>query len=245
MIGNVPGMIAPTNTLGELAGSVARAMGGPLTAIGMAVDRLSAGGSEAGERQELRLVQEQVRRLGSLAEILRVMAQPAPSTSPPATVNGIVEELAALVREALARDGIQVSTRLSPGLPPIRSSPRRVREVLLALLYNARLALEAWDGPRKVVLETARCHDGRVKVLVRDSGPGIPPGEEEQIFLPWVSGWGRNGMGLSFSRLALLEEEGDLDVELTDGPGACFAVRLPPSGSGEDLASNADTEAER
>ena len=237
-------MIGPMNTLGELAGSVARAMGGPLTAIGMAVDRLSAREAETGERQELRLIQDQVRRLGSLAEVLRAMAQPARRASSPTTVNGLVEEVADLIRTAMARDGIQVSTKLARGLPPVRVSARRVREVLLALLYNARLALEGWEGSREVVLETARCPDGRVKVLVRDSGPGIPPGEEEQIFHPWVSGWGRNGMGLSFSRLALLEEEGVLDVELTDGPGACFAVRLPPSGSGEDPASEAVTETE-
>jgi len=217
----------PLRAMGELAGSVARAMGGPLTAISMVLDRLHARERGPQDAEELKLIQDQLDRMTALAATLRLLAQPARGRPRDLAVNDLVNELAGAMRGPLAAEAISVETSLAPDLPSARGDDQSVREVLESLLYNARLALEDWDGPRKIVIRTGLSPGGRVEICVMDSGPGVPSGDEERIFLPFVSGWGRTGMGLPFSRLALRGQNGELDVEASNAGGACFAIRLP------------------
>lgn len=226
----MPRTDVPLTALGELAGSVARAIGGPLTAIAMAVDRLQGRDAEALDSLELQLIQDQVHRMGGLVETLRSLAQPVRGRPGALDLNEVVIRVTDAVRRPLANSGIGVETALARDLPTAKGDLHQVQEALLALLYNAQMALETWDGPREILVETGMGEAGRVEVRVKDSGPGVPEGEEERIFLPFVSGWGRNGMGLSFSRLALMGQQGELDVEPSKGSGACFTVRLPEVG---------------
>jgi signal transduction histidine kinase len=220
----------PLTALGELAGSVARAIGGPLTAINMAVERLQSRDPEARDSEELRLIRDQVHRMGGLAEALRTLALPARGEPRELDVNALVDRVAGAIRGQMATEGIGLEVDPAPGLPRAWGDARQVQEVLLALLYNAQMALEGWEGVREIRIGTGVSSTGRIEIRVKDSGPGVPEGEEERIFLPFVSGWGRNGMGLSYSRLALMGQEGEVDVEPSEGTGACFTVRLAPWG---------------
>jgi C4-dicarboxylate-specific signal transduction histidine kinase len=218
----------PLTALGELAGSVARAIGGPLTAINMAVERLQGRDPEVRDAEELRLIQDQVHRMGGLAEALRTLALPGRGEAGEVDVNELIQRVARAIRGHLAPLDIRLEVDPAPGLPSARGDARQVQEVLLSLLYNAQMALEGWEGVREIRLQTGVSPTGRIEIRVKDSGPGVPEGEEERIFLPFVSGWGRNGMGLSYSRLALMGQEGEVDVEPSEGAGACFTVRLAP-----------------
>jgi two-component system, NtrC family, sensor histidine kinase HydH len=226
----MPRTEVPLTAMGELAGSVARAIGGPLTAINMAVERLQGRNPDVRDAEELRLIQDQVQRMGGLAQALRTLALPDRGEAGELDVNDLVHRVARATRAQLAPSGIRLEVEPAPGLPRARGDARQVQEVLLSLLYNARMALEGWKGVREIRLQTGVSPTGRIEIRVKDSGPGVPAGEEERIFLPFVSGWGRDGMGLSYSRLALMGQEGQVDVEPSDGTGACFTVRLAPWG---------------
>lgn len=215
--------------LGELAGSVAQALGGPLTAMTMALDRLRRhvpnGGETNGDHQVL---EEQLARMAYLADTLRALSLPLRPKARAVDLNRIAGEVVRATRPALADAGIGVELSLAEGLPPAEADPNRLREVLLSLVYNARQALDGWEGSRTVSVETRMGAEGTVELDVCDSGPGVPEGDEERIFLPFVSGWGREGVGLSVSRLALLGQGGELRVDPARKPGACFRIRLRP-----------------
>lgn len=220
----------PLTALGELAGSVARAIGGPLTAINLAVERLQGRDPEGRDAEELGLIRDQVHRMGGLAEALRTLALPGRGEVRELDANDLAHRVAGALRGHLAASEIRLEVDPATGLPTARGDARQVQEVLLSLLYNARMALEGWDGEREIRVQTGVSPTGRIEIRVKDSGPGVPEGEEERIFLPFVSGWGRNGMGLPYSRLALMGQEGELDVEPSEGVGACFTIRLAPWG---------------
>ena len=75
---------------------------------------------------------------------------------------------------------------------------------------------------------------GRVRLTVRDSGLGIPQGEQERIFEKFyrldpalTRGVGGSGLGLFISRELVSRMGGSLTVQSVPGAGAAFAVDLP------------------
>jgi PAS domain S-box-containing protein len=109
----------------------------------------------------------------------------------------------------------------------------KVRQILLNLLSNA-LKFSARGG--HVSVEVSLESERYVTVRVTDRGPGIPSGQHEAIFAPFVQlGGGRPnvsrgvGLGLSISRDLARAMGGDLGVESVEGLGATFVLRLPVS----------------
>jgi C4-dicarboxylate-specific signal transduction histidine kinase len=213
--------------VGQVAGSVAREIGGPLTAIEMAVDRLRRLHGMNGEEGnvELRTILEQSHRLAALARTLLALARPVRPRMRPVDLATLAREVAAAVERELRGHGIELVLEGPEGPMPAVGDPHQIREVLVALLTNARMALEEWPEKRWIRLRWGHRRDGAPCIQVVDSGPGIPAGEEERIFLPFVSGWGREGIGLSLSQLALMEQGGELMVHEGAGEsGAAFSL---------------------
>jgi two-component system CitB family sensor kinase len=71
--------------------------------------------------------------------------------------------------------------------------------------------------------------DGDVDVVVRDSGPGVPPGMEREVFRRGVTtkagGSGERGIGLSLVHLVCTRRGGD--VTASSAGGSTFTARLP------------------
>jgi two-component system, OmpR family, sensor kinase len=81
------------------------------------------------------------------------------------------------------------------------------------------------------VAVAAGAGDGLVTVSVRDTGPGIGPEHQVQIFEKFGRAGGSTkpgtGLGLFLSRSFAEAHGGSLDVESTPGEGAVFVLRLP------------------
>lgn len=111
---------------------------------------------------------------------------------------------------------------VQPGLAAA-ADRRQLRRALLNLIRNA-IAAAGPDG--RVVLE-ARLDGGRVRVEVRDSGPGVPAELRARIFDPFFTTRQQGtGLGLAFVR-EIVRDHGD-DVQVDTGPegGACFRFHL-------------------
>ncbi len=213
----------------EVVGSIAREIGGPLTAIEMAVDRLRGEGMPGGRGDlELRIILEQSHRLGGLARTLLSLARPAHASARPFDVNVMAGKLLDLVRTEMESLGIELTFESGPDGLIALGDVSQVREVLLALVQNARRALQGREGTGAVRVSASLFATGQVGIRVEDNGPGVPAGEEERIFLPFVSTWGREGVGLALSRLALMGQGGELLVDPSSRlGGAAFTIVLP------------------
>jgi signal transduction histidine kinase len=76
---------------------------------------------------------------------------------------------------------------------------------------------------------------------VKDPGVGIPPGEQQRIFEPFVRGEiARNrqirgtGVGLALSRSIVRAHGGDITVESEPNAGSTFTISLPAAARGQD-----------
>ncbi len=105
-----------------------------------------------------------------------------------------------------------------------------MRQTLLNLLINAAESFVEDKGSISVVVEEAM--RGHVRIIVDDTGHGIPSHQVSKIFLPFFTTKPHGtGLGLSLVQKIVLAHNGRIEVQSTEGKGTRFAVTLPRSGS--------------
>jgi sensor histidine kinase regulating citrate/malate metabolism len=138
---------------------------------------------------------------------------------------------ALLIAKASQAAELDVDLRIAPdcALPVLSDGlSTDVATVVGNLVDNAMDA--ATTAVRRWVEVGLGLVDGDVDVVVRDSGPGVPPGMEREIFRRGVStkdepGSGERGIGLSLVHLVCTRRGGA--VTATSAGGSTFTARLP------------------
>jgi signal transduction histidine kinase len=143
-------------------------------------------------------------------------------------------DVAQLVRDSVAtaqvgQDEVRLRADVRDPLPPVRGDSERLRQVLMNLLDNA-IKYSPADGEVEV---RAYTEDGRVRVDVCDTGPGIAKEDQRLIFEKFgrVAGAGATrpgtGLGLFIARSIAEAHGGTLEVSSSPQQGATFTLELP------------------
>jgi signal transduction histidine kinase/ActR/RegA family two-component response regulator len=127
-------------------------------------------------------------------------------------------------RRKHGRPPIAVRVRATRGHVVYGSAPE-LREVVTNLLKNA---IEALDLGGSIDLHLAR-NSGRVRLQIRDDGPGIAPEVKAQLFTPFFTTKGERGTGLGLCLCQEIVERhgGELVITSAPGQGTEVAVELP------------------
>lgn len=107
----------------------------------------------------------------------------------------------------------------------LRGDQRRIRQIITNLLNNA---LRFTD--RGHIILRSRCEGQDWYIEVEDTGCGIDPARQGDIFQPFVQVSGKRGgtgLGLTISASLAQAMQGELSVTSTPGVGSCFRLRLP------------------
>lgn len=142
-----------------------------------------------------------------------------------------VVDCPALLEEALRytadlRDaqGIVVERHYAAPSVPALADPHLLRPVLLNLLRNAIQAM-ATGG---TLIVRVRAAAGRARIAIGDTGPGIPPALQEDIFRPFYTTRARGtGLGLTVARGLVTAMGGRIWVASREGEGSRFSFELP------------------
>ena len=162
----------------------------------------------------------------------------------------LVEETVELLAPRAQSKGIEIASYVDDALPRVVvGDGARLRQVLLNLAGNAIKFTDRGGGA--VVVEPG-VGLGEIRFLVRDTGIGIAPAEQERIFREFEqadSGAARKfagtGLGLTISRRIVERMDGRIGLDSTPGAGSTFevTVALPaaavtdaPAGARPDLA---------
>jgi signal transduction histidine kinase len=141
-------------------------------------------------------------------------------------------ELAELLRDVVAAAELgqdEVRVRADVGtLPRLRGDRERLRQVMQNLVDNA-VKYSSAGGEVRV---SAGTDNGRIRVDVRDAGPGIPLEDQALIFEKFgrsTAGGAKpgTGLGLFIARSIVEAHGGSLEVASSGEAGSIFTVALP------------------
>jgi PAS domain S-box-containing protein len=111
----------------------------------------------------------------------------------------------------------------------VAADETRFKQVLMNLLGNAI----KFTPEHGLIQLDANAQGDFVRIDMRDSGPGIPPGEEQRIFETFYRAeqWGNtvegSGLGLAITRRLVELQGGQISVETRPNAGCCFSFTLP------------------
>ncbi len=202
--------------LSELALGIAHEIKNPLNGVmGFAALLERCEDRDSARRFAGKVVQG-VRQVDEIVKALLGFARPESSRGRTATVAEIVADAAHGVALPASR------LRLT-GQRQLRADADALVRVLGNLFRNS---LEA--SPEVNVRVEAAARNGRLELLVRDDGPGVPASVGTRALEPFVSTKERGtGLGLPLSVRVLSYLGGDLELQNPGEPGACFRIRLP------------------
>ncbi|MES1240739.1 MAG: DUF4118 domain-containing protein [Acidobacteriota bacterium] len=185
----------------------------PLTSLRLEIDglerRFADRPEELASLHGLSVQQERLtRRIDNLLSLARLeagVARPHPEPTPAGSLFRAARESLALVLE-----GRTVETLIEPGCPDLWTDPSMSLEVLVNLLENAARA-----APPDLPLELAAAAvNGRVRLEVRDRGPGMPAHTEE-------------GLGLRIVHSLAAADGGSVELLERPGGGTIACLDLP------------------
>jgi signal transduction histidine kinase len=208
----------------QLSDELSHELRTPLARVQAEVDLLRQRPRDPAEQERaLGVVDDATASMRDILETLMAAARSATAAAPgrcaPAEV---LEPL--LHRSAAARPGLEVAVTLP------RDLVAGVDAAVLARMVAPVLDNAVRHADREVRLEGGR-HQGGIRVVVADDGPGVLPEHAGQVFEPgWradpADGHDGAGLGLALARRLAAAAGGDIAV-VPGGPGARFAVDLP------------------
>jgi signal transduction histidine kinase len=184
----------------------------------------------------LRIVDEETRRLerivGDLLDLARLEGSGSPLRREMVSVASLFNRVANRHQRELEERRIRLTQRVAEGARQIAGDPDRLEQALQNLAANA-LRHTPEGGEIALIAEPRRSTGGAkagIRIVVRDSGPGIAPEHLPLIFDRFYKAdaartTGGSGLGLSIVK-AIVERHGGTITARNDG-GAVFEIVLP------------------
>ena len=216
--------------VGELGAGVAHEINNPLAGVlGSAqLALLRADKSDTRVRTHLQDIEREALRIKDIVDsLLKLSQDQAGQSTGTVDVNQVVDGAMALLARPIIAQRISVKKELASGLPKVRGKVAELQQAVMQLLTNAKDAMP--DGGTLTVRTEAV--DGRlVKIVVDDTGTGIPDAMKERIFEPFFTtraSKGNKGMGLAIVHRIVEEHGGRITVDSAPGKGASFRLTFP------------------
>jgi signal transduction histidine kinase len=232
---------ARISTLGELTTSIAHEINQPLAAILTNAETslrwLSRDDPNVEKVKALTTrVAASARRASDIVQHIRGMASKRQPERVATDLNEIVQESLIFIRHEIESQSIGITTNLARGLPSTMADRIQLQQVVVNLLINSVQAVEAHSkGKREICIGTHLTEDGALAFTLRDTGPGIPPGDIDRIFEGFFTTKEAGmGIGLGICQSIIAEHGGSITASNHPGGGAQFCFVIPveaPDGS--------------
>ena len=236
--------------IGRLAGGIAHDFNNLLTAIlgyaELVTRRLDP---DSPAREDLEEIQRAASSAESLTRQLLIFSRKGVVQPAVLDLNEVVGRLDRMLRRVVGED-IAFIVRRGRDVGHINADGGQIEQVIMNLIVNAR---DAMPSGGTLTLETAavqlddafvRAHPGstagtHVKLTVEDTGAGMTPDVQAQIFTPFFTTKGPTkgtGLGLATVHGIVQQAGGYIYVESAPGSGTTFAIFLPRVAARADVA---------
>jgi signal transduction histidine kinase/NO-binding membrane sensor protein with MHYT domain len=219
-------------TMGELTASLAHEVNQPIaaavTSANSCIRWLEADvpNLEKARAAAARIVKDGTRAAEIISRI-RLLFQKGTAQAELVDVNDVIEEMIVLLHSELARYSISVQTELATDLSMVMGDRVQLQQVMMNLMMNSIDAMKSVDGTRELAVKSQQAENEQLLVSVSDTGVGLPPEREDQIFDAFFTTKAHGtGMGLRICRSIVESYGGRLWAANNPERGASFYVIL-------------------
>jgi signal transduction histidine kinase len=223
-------------TVGEIASGVAHEVNNPLAAIRMEAEMLGKATHDADTEAVTKTIVREVDRAARIVRSLLRLARRADTTPTSVHLNDLVRDVAEIRQRVLRADGVDVRTDIDTNVAPVLGLGQELMQVVINLVTNAEHAVRGRDPA--VIRVVTQGRDGWARLIVEDSGTGVPAEVRHRVFDPFFTTKAPDegsGLGLAICHRIVSELGGRIWLEDSPLGGARFLVDLPTALAGLDL----------
>ena len=227
--------------IGQFAGGIAHDFNNILGVImGYAEATLRRINDPEAARPKVEAIQKAAERAAALTHQILAFSRKQVLVPKTLGLGDVVHELSSMLRRLIGEHIDLVST-CPPDLGNVCADPSQIEQVLLNLAANARDAMPQ-GGTLSITLDNVDVDERQsagqvdlppgpyVRLVVRDTGVGIPPQVQNRIFEPFFTtkteGKG-TGLGLATVYGIVKQSGGHIAIESAVGVGTAFIIHLP------------------
>jgi PAS domain S-box-containing protein len=221
-------------SLGKLASGIAHELRNPLAGIKTTAQALGEEMSGDDSRREyLHRITKEIDRLNDLLKTFFSFAKPQNLNLAHCHIKDIINEIIPFLIKEIADKGIRFIETYDPQLPKIKVDKTQMHQVFLNLFLNA---IQAMPSGGELRIEACpmisdplkEFKQNSIKVVVSDTGRGIPSHIVHKIFDPFFTTKPKGiGLGLSITYQIIKKHGGTIKVESEWERGTSFVINLP------------------
>lgn len=213
--------------VGQLAAGIAHELNNPLgNILGFAQLAAKCPGLPPRAAGDLENIVKSSLYAREIIRKLMIFSRQMPPVRKPVNLNTLVTEGLYFIEHLCEKGGVTVERVLDEKMTDIIADPSQLHQVLVNLVVNAVHAMP--DGGT-LTIRTGSTED-TVWISVADTGTGMDPDLQRQIFLPFFTTRDVDqgtGLGLSVVHGIVEAHDGTVGVESEQGKGSVFTVELP------------------
>jgi signal transduction histidine kinase len=188
-------------------------------------------------------VPRELERVQAVIEDMMELARPTTLHLEPTNLNEVLVQVLELYEGQATAQGVKISREFGPDLPFCTSDRKRLHRCFSNLIANGIQAMPTGGdlGVRTSLVPPAAFSDGQagppaagapnggaIRVIIADTGQGIPSDRLSRIFDPFYTTKERGlGLGMAITHRIIEDHKGSIDVQSQVGLGTTFTVHLP------------------
>lgn len=230
--------IVRSNSLGEMASSLAHEINQPLAAITAyikgCITRLENKNEVTPEILEaLNEASLQAERAGEVVHRIKNFVRKGELFYEIIDINLMVEQTIQLIKQELQNSAIEIIYTPNKNLPPVEVDKIQIQQVILNLLRNAMEAMRDTNiAEPKINIEIRLNSKTHVMVSIIDNGPGFSEQTANHLFELYFTTKSQGmGLGLAICRSVIEAHSGHLTAFILPQGGSCFQFDLPVKNS--------------
>ena len=201
--------------IGEISTYLAHEIRNPLCAIGgFSNSLLRSGNLDEKQREKIKIIAEETKRLDSMLTSILNFARPAGAVTGSTDINQVARETVELMEIGYSKQGYKFNVSAGRKLPKVVGEPEMIKQCLVNLIKNS---LEAMPSGGNIDIRTGLDNDF-VFLEVEDTGKGMSEDELQNALSPFYT-TKKDGYGLGLAMIKKIIEEFGGRVEITSKEG--------------------------
>lgn len=216
----------------NLVAGAAHELNNPLAGIQLCTDLVLNDPSISEKAKKyLNRIQKEAEQIQSVIKSLLTLTGNYTLSKEQVNANEIIEEIIAQKISQFDYANIKVTQLLDEKLPLVFADKHQMKRVFLNIVENACTSMSEVKHEKCLTIRTEGGKD-TVKIMISDTGPGIPEEYLSKIFEPFFTAKNikharGTGLGLSIAHSIVHQHNGRIYAKSVLGAGATFVIELP------------------